>query len=126
MANIVTRVIDAIFGRGESGFTIQLAERLEVHPEDEESIRLLAHHPGFVALTNRLKIQRAALKAKLETQCHTDLREVDSLQNGIKWTGWLNAEVDKAVAKRKEAEAVAPHADEMAQFKQVFALLQGV
>lgn len=127
MVNIVTRVIDAIFGGVRSGvLVVELPQRFDPRLEDEESIRLLVHHPGFVALTNRFKLQSAVLKAQLETRKHKDLYEVYNLQNGIQWLNYLNAEVNRAVQKREEAKAVAPRGDERAEFEKVFALIEGV
>lgn len=93
--------------------------------EDEESIRSLKNHPGFVALSARLRLQAAALDAKLH-QPQKSVIAYRSLQNGIEWCNWLTAQVDRAVAKHKEAVAVKPLPTEQQMFEQVFARYEGV
>jgi hypothetical protein len=93
--------------------------------EDEEAVRSLVNHPGFVALSNRLRLQAAALDAKLHTR-QESLRDVDRLQAGIEWCGWLQGQVDRAVAKHKETKAVAPSPTEQQMFDQVIRRYQGV
>ena len=94
--------------------------------EDEDSIRALAVHPGFVALMNRLKLQRAVLQTTLDTKKHSDIRVVDDLQNGLKWLDYLQNEVNKAVSKKAEAKAVAVRPTEQQEFDKVFRLIEGV
>lgn len=94
--------------------------------EDEESIRSLATHPGFVALMNRLKLQRAVLQTTLDTKKHSDIRVVDDLQAGLKWLDYLQSEVNRTVNRKAEAKAVAVRPSEQQEFDKVFRLIQGV
>lgn len=93
---------------------------------DEEDIRSLASHPGFILLTYRLQAQAAVLDAKLRTTKHDSLREVDRLQLGSFWLNWLKAEVDKAVKNKAEAHRAATKLPDEEQFQQILASLQGV
>lgn len=105
---------------------LELDDRYEPHVEDEESIRALVHHPGFVALTNRLRLQSVVLSHRLNTAHHEDIREVDNLQNGLKWLNYLTSEVNRSVQKKQEARAAATRPHEEIEFKKAFALIEGV
>jgi hypothetical protein len=105
---------------------VVLTDRPVPMVEDEESIRALATHPGFVALCNRLKLQRAALQTMLDTKKHPDIRAVDDIQAGLKWLGFLQSEVDKTVFRKAEAKAVAVRPTERQEFDKVFRLIEGV
>lgn len=94
--------------------------------EDEESIRSLAVHPGFVALMNRLKLQRSVLQTALDTKKHSDIRVVDDLQAGLKWLDYLQSEVNRTVNRKAEAKAVAVRPMEQQEFDKVFRLIEGV
>jgi hypothetical protein len=94
--------------------------------EDEESIRSLATHPGFVALMNRLKLQRSVLQTTLDTKKHSDIRVVDDLQAGLKWLDYLQGEVNRTVSRKAEAKAVAVRPSEQQEFDKVFRLIEGV
>lgn len=105
---------------------IELETRVSPHPEDEESIRALKTHPGFIALTNRYKLKVAVLKDTLIKYKHEDLRHVDRLQALIEAYQFLDSDVNKAVFKRKEAVAVSTIPYEQAEFEKAFALIQSV
>lgn len=107
-------------------YVIEVKDRSNPLREDEESIQALANHPGFLALTQRLQLQRSALRTLLETKKHTDIRSVDDIQAGLKWLDYLSAEVDKTVFKKAEAKAVAVRPTERVQFEKVFAQIEGV
>jgi hypothetical protein len=114
-------------GEKEQVLIVELDKDSRHNPsvEDEESIRSLKNHPGFVALSNRLRLQAAALDAKLH-QRQDSLRDLDRLQAGIEWCNWLETQVDKAISKHKEAVAVKPLPTEQAMFDQVIRRYQGV
>lgn len=125
---MLTRVIDAIFARPEPLLTtpvIEIKEGYVPHKDDEESIRSLATHPGFVALCHRFDLQRAALRARLEVS-QDSIRDIDSLQEGIRWIGFHKSQVDKAVFKKQEAKAVAAKPYEQVEFEKVIAFYEGV
>lgn len=69
----------------------------DVGDDAEKSIVTLAGHPGFQYLTGKLDLQRSALRSRLQQEHHNDLSQVMLLQSGIFWTGWLKAQLDKAV-----------------------------
>lgn len=94
--------------------------------DDPEAVKALANHPGWVVLMQRLKNQRALLKARLEVDSHKDLRAVDFLQSGLKWLGYLQEEVDKAVAKPGKTTAVVPSSDQLQDFHTVLSLMESV
>lgn len=111
---------------GKEVYIIEVDEKFDPRKDDEESIRALAHHPGFVALMNRLKLQRGVLKTRLENQVFDDIRQCYHLQNGLKWLDYLNSEVNKVVLKKQEAQATRARPDEQAEFNKVFALFESV
>ena len=74
-----------------------LAENLEA----DETIVTLAHHPGFIRLMAKLKLQRSQLETTLKRTRQADLRDVDFLQTGIFWTEWLESQVNKEVFSKK-------------------------
>jgi hypothetical protein len=105
---------------------LSLPEKPRFFEDDEDSIRALATHPGFVSLTYRFQAQAAILDAKLRTTKHENLREVDRLQGGQYWLNYMKAEVDKLVFNKKEARFAVKPPTEQEQFKQVLALIEGV
>lgn len=68
---------------------------------DDASIASLKDHPGFVALVNRMKLRRAYLSAQLNNNRHESIRDVDFLQHGVHWLGYLEFEVNAAVGATK-------------------------
>ena len=105
---------------------LHVEKRHNADLNDEDSLRTLSVHPGFITLCNRLSLQRVALKNILETKKHTDIRVVDDLQAGLKWLGYLENEVNRAVDRKAEAKAVASKPFELQEFEKVFALYQSV
>lgn len=94
--------------------------------EDEEAIRSLNVHPGFLMLAQRMRNQKAILKGHLEQGKHESLREVDVLQAGLRWLGYLEAEVNRAVGKKREVPEVKPSPDQLDDFKKVYAQIESV
>ena len=83
---------------------------------DDESIRAittLEHHPGFKALMAKFKLQRGLLEAKLKGGKFKDLREIDNIQNGLYWAGWLERTVAAEVFKQENAPRKARDAYEL-------------
>ena len=76
-----------------------------------ESVRTLAAHPGFTYLLNKLKVQRAALETTLVSSRHASLRDVEFIQSGIFWTGWLQSQLELAVLRLRPG-ATRPASDE--------------
>jgi hypothetical protein len=69
---------------------------------DDSSIASLRDHPGFVALMNRLKLRKAYLRSQLINNRHESMRDVDILQLGSFWLGYLESEVNNAVSNLKK------------------------
>lgn len=72
--------------------------------EDSINIASLAEHPGFHALLNKLRIQKAILETALRTKQHTSLQEVGSLQAGINWINWLDKQVLQSAGRQEESK----------------------
>jgi len=84
----------------------------------KEAVSTLQSHPGFLALCERLALQRARLETQLSHDVHKDLREVDMLQAGIYWCSWLQEQVEKATVKGSTKTFDAME-DELAAFKEI-------
>lgn len=82
------------------------AERLTPDTEsDREAIAALDTHPGFRRLVAKLRFQQQLLELKATRERPKNLREVDFVQSGIFWTGWLDAQVAREVKRpRRTAE----------------------
>lgn len=104
---------------------VEVEKRFNENIDDEESVRSLINHPGFVTLMNRKRLQKAALRAKLE-QPQDTLRDYDRLQLGIYWIGYDEAEVNRAIAKKSEVRAALAKPYEKVEFDKVFALYESV
>jgi hypothetical protein len=93
---------------------------------DEQSIASLKHHPGFVALTNKLRFKRQVLEAQLKSVRHESIRDVDNIQSRIFGLGYLESEVDSAVGNlRKETPREADE-HEVKWFNEISAAIQGI
>jgi len=64
--------------------------------ETKEAVATLSSHPGFIFLVDRLNLQRQMLESKLAREFHKDLREIDYLQAGVFWLGYIQDQVAKA------------------------------
>lgn len=105
-------------------FVIEVKAPLPVLDKSaNESIKTLAHHNGFVELTNRLKIQRAFLETKLKRDPSVDLV---SLQQAIYWSEYWEREVETAVNKRPAPKYVEADFDVMAEFQKINGAITGV
>lgn len=65
----------------------------ELDKETQAAIASLAGNPGFEALMEKLKLQRAMLESRLRTDHFKRLEDVFSLQAGIFWLDWLRRQV---------------------------------
>lgn len=68
------------------------------------AVAMLAGHPGFQYLVAALHNQAAVMKAALIKNRHKDMRDVEFLQSGINWAGWLAEFVTKAAEMAKPKE----------------------
>jgi len=85
---------------------------------DVEAISSLKNHPGMIALVNRMRLKRAALKAQLENSKHESLRDVDLLVTGLYWLRYIESEVSNAVGEvQKKTPRLA--VDEVTAFEEI-------
>lgn len=106
-------------------FVSYLHERPSDKWVDEEAIASLQGNVGFESLRNRLAMFRATIETQLLTRKQESLREVDALQIGLYWMGFLDREMDR-VAKRNRRVVVDATEEEEARFKQIYAAIEGV
>lgn len=71
--------------------------RLEDTEELRTAVLSLQHHPGFQHLLQKLKLQRHLLETRLKEDRHDNLKNVEFLQSGLHWVGWLEAQLNKEV-----------------------------
>jgi len=64
--------------------------------EIKEAVGTLSSHPGFIAIADRLSLQKQMLESKCSHEYHKDLREADYLQAGVFWLGYVQDLVAKA------------------------------
>jgi hypothetical protein len=65
--------------------------------ETKASVHTLQSHPGFIAILDRLALQRQLLESRNNKEFKKDLREADFLQSGVFWLGYVQELVNKAV-----------------------------
>jgi hypothetical protein len=109
---VVYRIIELPQARTHSGWT----------KETKESVATLVAHPGFVALMDKLKLQKATLANHLTSTYHKDLRQVDHLQAGVFWLTWVEAVVMKATTNGSPAY-ITPEQEELEAFKAIDATI---
>jgi len=78
---------------------------VEWSKEMRDTISTLMAHPGFIALTERLRVLGANLKHKLSNERHSSLEEVMFLQAGIYWSNWLQEQVASATRVTRQMKA---------------------
>jgi hypothetical protein len=87
------------------------------------SVQALAHQPGFEHLLARCRSMRAYLKKQLIESKHASMEEVQYLQAGIYWAGWLEQEM----TRHQPTKPPAPAYDFEAQaFREAQALIEVV
>lgn len=82
-----------------------------------EAVASLSHHPGFLALVERLELTKSQITSSLNFTQHKELRHVDFLQAGIFWSGWLQDFVNKATQRGSQKQYVDPEQEELEAFK---------
>lgn len=92
--------------------------------ESKESIKTLAFHPGFLALTARLKTQRSLLETTLKQTRLASIQEVEFLQSGIFWTKWLESQVAAQVHQVQKAAATEFSTEELQALEAIKANMQ--
>lgn len=92
--------------------------------ELREALRALNAHPGFRYLVDRLRLQRAVLDGRLK-QPISELTQVTWLQQGIFWTGWLEAEVSRLTEAPPPVQQT-PYEAELEAFERINAQIERV
>lgn len=107
-------------------FTIVEIERpRQMDKPPDDVLITLQHHPGFTYLTERLRTQRFALEAALKRGKHATLRDVDILQAGIYWAGWLETQIQSALKLTQALEIPKPaFQEEQDAFNEIHNALQ--
>lgn len=91
----------------------------------KDAIATLPSHPGFVAVADRVNLQRQMLVNKLATEFHKDLRECDYLQAGVLWLGYLQRLLDEATQMPQRIEVDA-YEEEMEAFRKLDAQIERI
>lgn len=99
---------------------------LKMEPDIHQALIGLGGHPGFRYLCDKLDLQASYLRAKLSGERHESLREVDAIQSGIAWCGWLKAQVAQATEIANRPRHQAPLEEEMRLFRELDAQLERV
>ena len=69
----------------------------DLDPASAAAVATLGKHPGFQYLLAKLRFQRAALREALVKTKHKEIRDVEFLQSGANWCGWLEEQLAAAV-----------------------------
>ena len=105
------------------GIKVIEIERLPGVPELDAAsagaVATLQNHPGFQYLLASLRHQGALLKSALAGSRHKDIRDVEFLQSGINWCGWLQSQLEKAVGITNRPTPRPAKPTELAQFEQL-------
>lgn len=93
--------------------------------EVRDSVATLNYHPGFLAILDRLALQKALVNSKLHGEYRKDLRENDWLQSGSFWLGYLQTLMDQATLVPRAPERDAME-EELEAFKQIDAQIERI
>jgi hypothetical protein len=94
--------------------------------ESKDAVSTLQSHPGFLALLDKLKLQRGIIENTLKSTRHQDIRAVDFLQSGIYWAGWLQREVEATTLKGPTKQYKDPMQEELEAFQAIDAQIERV
>jgi hypothetical protein len=100
---------------------VEVERPRQIPPQEAEvskSIATLQGHPGFQYLVEKLRLQRAQLKTALCNQRQENLKDVEFLQSGIAWTGWLEEQLMRAV-NHQEPKPQEPAQTEQEAFEEI-------
>lgn len=67
--------------------------------ETREAVATLKGHPGFIAIMDRLKLQRDMLLSQVGREFNATERQRDHRDLGVFWTLWLEDQVNKATGR---------------------------
>jgi hypothetical protein len=107
-------------------YTVEIEKGVQVAGGDAEAIASLRNHPGMVALLNRARLRQAVLKTQLSTTRHKDIRDVDFLQSGLYWLGFVESEL-AAVTVGLRNKSVPKLADtEVSTFEDILSAIESI
>ena len=91
----------------------------ELDASSASAVATLRDHPGFQYLVTSLRHQAALLKTALAKNRHKDIRDVEFLQSGINWCGWLEEQISKAVGLQNRPAPRPARASELDEFERL-------
>lgn len=91
----------------------------KLSPELLESVLSIKGHPGWEYLVAKLRYQRQVLRAHLETDPLRSLDQALELRAGIKWTGWLEDQMNFLSATNAERAVFTPTPREEELFREI-------
>ena len=95
--------------------------------EDVAAMAALHGHPGVTALLNRLRLRRAALETQLKTTRFKDLDDVNFIQLGCSWLGYVESEIRFATQTTEDRRTARPASpDEVEQFERIMNAIESV
>lgn len=93
--------------------------------EVKAMLATLPSNPGWQYIMERLKLQKAVLEQALKQTRHEKLEDVQSLQAGIYWAGWLEAEMARLTQRAAAIETDTTDFERDA-FQQIDSMLERV
>ena len=76
---------------------------VELDEEMAGTIASLSHHPGFLYLLDKLRLDRSYLEATLLNRRQNSLDEVNFLKAGVAWSRWLEGQLERSVKFKRPA-----------------------
>lgn len=98
---------------------------LEGGPELRDGLRALAGNPFFKVIVDRLRVQRYALEERLKGTRFEKVEDVNFVQSGVFWTGWLERELARLTMEPPKPQ-LNPEEAELEAFRQIDSLLERV
>jgi hypothetical protein len=83
------------------------------------AVAALKGNPGFEYLLAKLRVQRALIREALVKNKHKEIRDVEFLQSGANWLGWLEDQLNTAVGVVNAPKPRATRAYEAEAFEQL-------
>lgn len=93
--------------------------------DTRDAVSTLQAHPGWVAIQDRLSLQKQMLGNKLAHEFHKDLRAIDYIQAGVFWLGYIQDQIAKA-SERPVNRVVDPMQQELDAFRAIDAQIERV
>jgi hypothetical protein len=93
--------------------------------EVKDAVATLPSHPGFIAIQDRIALQKQMLEHKCSAEFHKDLRESDFLQAGVFWLAYLQRLIEEAT-QLPRAVPVDAYEEEMEAFRQIDSTIERI